>query len=102
MGVRWACVRTSPPPLASASRGPGPRAARRAVESPMQPHQGQVIAQKYVLKEQIGRGGMATVWKAYHEVLDAHVAIKLLMKDATNEQVVRFHREAQAAARLRS
>jgi eukaryotic-like serine/threonine-protein kinase len=74
----------------------------QSTENDMQPREGQVIARKYTLEKLIGRGGMASVWRAHHDVLDSPVAIKLLVKDASDDLVIRFHREAQAAARLRS
>jgi len=56
----------------------------------------------YRIIRQIGQGGMATVYKAYHERLDRHVAIKVmhqaLLQDPTF--LTRFEREARIIARL--
>ena len=56
----------------------------------------------YTIEEKLGQGGMATVYKAYHERLDRHVAIKVMhavFKD--NEQFLRrFSREAKVVANL--
>lgn len=56
----------------------------------------------YQILEEIGRGGMGTVFKAYHPALDRHVAIKVLpsrfMTDPTF--IERFKKEAQTIARL--
>ena len=56
----------------------------------------------YRIEEKLGQGGMATVYKGYHDRLDRHVAIKVLhavFKD--NESFLRrFTREAQVVARL--
>jgi serine/threonine protein kinase len=56
----------------------------------------------YRLVEQLGQGGMATVFKAYHPALDRYVAIKALHPALTNEPnfLARFQREAQVVARL--
>ena len=58
---------------------------------------------KYHIRERIGRGGMAEVYKAYHESLDRFVAIKILHSflgdDAEFKE--RFEREARSIARLR-
>ncbi|MBC7870217.1 MAG: protein kinase [Chitinophagaceae bacterium] len=56
----------------------------------------------YKITEQLGSGGMATVYKAYHARLDRHVAIKVmhanfLLNDAF---LARFEREARIVARL--
>jgi len=63
-----------------------------------------VLAGKYRLVSLIGRGGMGSVWKAEHLGLRAPVAVKLIDQsiDMLPEALSRFHREAQAAASLRS
>jgi serine/threonine protein kinase len=57
----------------------------------------------YRIVEQLGRGGMATVYKAYHPVLDRYAAIKVLPRYFTHDTTFfeRFLQEAQAVARLR-
>src|SRR5712692_5239914 len=57
---------------------------------------------KYELRELLGRGGMAEVWKAFDTQLQRHVAIKLLHPDLQNDPdfVKRFEREAQVIASL--
>jgi serine/threonine-protein kinase len=64
---------------------------------------GQVIAERYVLEEIIGRGGMGSVWRAKHRTLKTDVAIKLLAPAlaAKEEALARFHREALSAATLK-
>lgn len=56
----------------------------------------------YRIIEQLGQGGMATVYKAYHPSLDRYVAIKVLhqafLEDASFH--ARFQREARVVARL--
>jgi serine/threonine protein kinase len=56
----------------------------------------------YQLLERIGRGGMATVYKAYQPGLDRYVAIKVLPAYLAHETgfAARFEREAQAVAKL--
>lgn len=57
----------------------------------------------YRLLERIGRGGMATVYRAYHPALDRNVAIKVLPEFFAEdpEYRERFQHEAQSIARLR-
>jgi len=56
----------------------------------------------YRIIEQLGQGGMATVYKAYHAALDRYVALKVLHaafgEDPSFE--VRFQREAKVVAKL--
>lgn len=54
----------------------------------------------YKLVEEIGEGGLATVYKAYQPTLKRWVAVKVLHYKDKNA-VIRFQREAQAIARLR-
>jgi serine/threonine protein kinase len=56
----------------------------------------------YRIIEQLGQGGMATVFKAYHASLDRYVAIKVL-HPAFGEDLsfeARFQREARVVAKL--
>src|SRR5438270_243571 len=57
---------------------------------------------KYELQEQLGRGGMAEVWKALDTQLQRYVAIKLLHTNLQEDPhfIVRFEREAQLIASL--
>ncbi|MEM9951289.1 MAG: protein kinase [Chloroflexota bacterium] len=56
----------------------------------------------YTIDSPIGRGGMATVYKAYHERLDRHVAIKLMHETFLQDENFRerFQREARIIAKL--
>lgn len=58
---------------------------------------------KYELRERIGRGGMAEVYRAYHPSLDRYVAIKILhpFLGEDPEFKERFEREARSVAQLR-
>jgi serine/threonine-protein kinase len=62
---------------------------------------GQILGH-YQLLEQIGRGGMATVYKAYQPSLDRYVAVKVLPTYLAHDPgfAARFQREARAVARL--
>src|SRR4051794_35613810 len=61
-----------------------------------------VLAGRYVLGEELGRGGMASVWRATDEVLDRPVAVKILHEHLAEDPTFRdrFNTEALAAARL--
>lgn len=65
---------------------------------------GDIIADKYRVEREIGRGGMGVVVAATHLDLEQRVAIKVLQKSsATNQDAMaRFVREARAAAKIRS
>ncbi len=64
--------------------------------------EGQTLG-KYRVLEQLGRGGMAQVYRAYHPQLERYVAIKVLRSDLVEEEefLARFRREARAVAGLR-
>lgn len=56
---------------------------------------------EYVIIDQIGAGGMGTVYKARHRRMDRLVAIKVLSKMRESPYALdRFYREIKAAARL--
>lgn len=56
----------------------------------------------YRIVEQLGQGGMASVFKAYHPALDRYVAIKVLHQAFLEDPnfLARFQREARVVARL--
>jgi len=56
----------------------------------------------YRIVEQLGMGGMATVYKAYHAAMDRHVAVKVLPRHFAADPtfVGRFEQEAKVIARL--
>jgi ligand-binding sensor domain-containing protein/tRNA A-37 threonylcarbamoyl transferase component Bud32 len=56
----------------------------------------------YRILEQVGAGGMATVYKAYHAAMDRYVAIKVLPEHLARDPNfhARFQREARTIARL--
>ncbi|HEY2154259.1 MAG TPA: protein kinase, partial [Isosphaeraceae bacterium] len=57
---------------------------------------------RYVVLDKLGAGGMGVVFKAEQKKLHRVVALKILPPSITREPeaVVRFHREAEAAAKL--
>ena len=61
-----------------------------------------VLAGRYRIEEELGRGGMARVYRGTDTVLGRPVAIKVLAPQFAEDAdfVARFRREAQAAARL--
>lgn len=58
---------------------------------------------KYQIISQLGRGGMAEVYKAYQTNLDRHVALKLMHAFLVDDKdfIARFEREAKNVAALR-
>jgi serine/threonine protein kinase len=62
---------------------------------------GTIIDKKYRLLGLLGEGGMGTVYKAHHLMLDKTVALKTFRSATLSpEAFLRFQREAQAIARL--
>ncbi len=65
---------------------------------------GTVLAGKYRITREIGRGGMAAVYEAENVDIGKRVAIKVLAHELTTSPIVveRFLREARAAAAIHS
>lgn len=63
---------------------------------------GHILDNRYKILEKVGTGGMASVYKARDILLDRIVAVKILDSKYSKDRdfVVRFHQEAQAAAKL--
>lgn len=64
------------------------------------PRKGDVIADKYVLDERLGAGGMGIVFRARHRVTGKAVAIKWMLPAASSAGQRRFVREAQAVGMI--
>lgn len=65
---------------------------------------GQVLADKYRIEQQIGRGGMGIVLSATHLQLEHRVAIKVMRRDLLEDDKAldRLLSEARASAKIRS
>ena len=65
---------------------------------------GRIIADKYCLLYELGRGSMGSVWAAEHLTLRSRVAVKLIDPQVYGipQALHRFEREARALAILRS
>ncbi len=63
---------------------------------------GSTIANRYVLGDRLGSGGMSTVYQATDRVLERTVAVKVLAEHLSDDEkfVARFRREALAVAKL--
>lgn len=63
---------------------------------------GRVFDGKYRLDERLGGGGMGTVYRATHLLIDRPVALKVLSQRFVGDQTAqqRFRREARAAGRM--
>ncbi|HYO99916.1 MAG TPA: protein kinase [Pyrinomonadaceae bacterium] len=63
---------------------------------------GETLAGKYRIEERINEGGMGTVYRATHVLMEKAVAIKVLHPSlaADDKIVARFTREAKAASRI--
>jgi eukaryotic-like serine/threonine-protein kinase len=63
---------------------------------------GTLIAGRYRIDAEIGRGGMSTVYRAFDTVLERPVAIKMMHREiaADSDQLERFRREARSVAQL--
>lgn len=71
---------------------------------PFTPAGGLIVAERYALVRELGRGAMGAIWQAHDQHLDAPCALKLLHPEHLRDAVLRqrFVDEARIAARLRS
>ncbi|HPH27685.1 MAG TPA: hypothetical protein PLA87_12620, partial [Pseudomonadota bacterium] len=78
------------------SESPAPAAAE---EDPLL---GKLLADRYQLRQVLGRGGMGVVYLADHRMLDRQFAVKVLPAWAGNDPTARarFEREAKASTRV--
>ena len=63
---------------------------------------GQTLNNKYLIEQPLGIGGMGTVYRARHLLIDRAVAVKVLNQRLFEDEAARarFQREAKAAGRL--
>ncbi len=75
----------------------------RSQEKPTALSRGDVIAERYLVSRELGRGGMAAVYLCRDRVSDEDVAVKVLFFESaeqTAKYAVWFHQEARALAAL--
>src|SRR6185503_2097914 len=70
-----------------------------ASAAPADPLLGRTLDEKYLLEEKLGIGGMGTVYRARHLLIDRVVAVKVLNQRFVEDEAAkaRFRREAKAA-----
>lgn len=61
---------------------------------------GTTVGNTYEVCEEIGRGGMGVVYEVRHKRLHQRFAIKVIGSDASEESLLRFHREAEVVSSL--
>ena len=68
-----------------------------------EPGQIEVLGDRYLLQNRIGRGGMSTIYRARDLQMDRAVAVKVLREVYSTDPkfVKRFQREARAASALK-
>ena len=73
-----------------------------AEPTPVDPLVGHTLDEKYHLEARLGIGGMGTVYRARHVLIDRPVAVKVLNQRFVEDEAARtrFRREARAAGRL--
>jgi serine/threonine protein kinase len=71
---------------------------------PLTPEAGSIVANRFKLIREVGRGNMGAVWLADHLSLDVRCAVKLMSGAALREPTsrARFQLEAKAIAQLQS
>jgi eukaryotic-like serine/threonine-protein kinase len=76
--------------------------ATNPADIPVDPLLGRTLDDKYLLESRLGVGGMGTVYRARHLLIDRPVAVKVLNQRFVEDEAARarFRREAKAAGRL--
>jgi len=75
-----------------------------SVSASIDPWLGKILGERYLILEQIGKGGMGAVYKARHLTLNTNVAVKVLSVSQSTDrdnQLLRFDQEAQTASTVR-
>jgi eukaryotic-like serine/threonine-protein kinase len=88
----------------SAKLAPSPLAHTLPKNEPAgDPLVGQLVAGRYRVLGQLGEGGMGNVYRAVQETIEKKVALKVLKAEYSQspDMVVRFHREAVSACRIK-
>lgn len=87
-------------PLAATRISPDPPA--HPTDVPQKEHNEEILDGRYRLEEKLGEGGMGTVYRAKHTLMDKTVAVKVIHQELTHYEAVakRFEREAKSASRL--
>jgi tRNA A-37 threonylcarbamoyl transferase component Bud32/tetratricopeptide (TPR) repeat protein len=89
------------PPSSPSTRPELPPPRPEAAPEPSRPHGQLAVLGPYRLVAELGRGGMGIVYRAFDEVLQRTVAVKVMRADLGEETApLRFLREARAAAAL--
>ncbi len=93
---------THPPPPSTRPAPPALQERATDVRELADPLIGVVVAERYRIKEPIGRGGMGVVYRVEHARIRKWMALKLLTGELTRDphQVARFKREALMVSRL--
>jgi serine/threonine-protein kinase len=98
------CGRHYSPDFEICPEDQSPLQADATVAAPLftDPLVGHTLDHKYRLEEQLGIGGMGTVYRAMHLLIDRPVAVKVLNHRFVEDETARtrFRREARAAGRL--
>lgn len=73
-----------------------------ALEALKDPRVGMTLGGRYMLEEVLGEGGMATVYRAHHRLVDRRCAVKVMNEQFARDEVLceRFRREAKSAQKL--
>ncbi|MDQ6653803.1 MAG: protein kinase, partial [Acidobacteriota bacterium] len=98
------CGKTYSPDLKICPEDQSPLQADATIaeSAPTDPLVGHTLDDKYYLEERLGIGGMGTVYRARHLLIDRPVAVKVLNQRFVEDEAARtrFRREARAAGRL--